>query len=90
MAWNDRIREAAYTSPGGDRITFAYENVRKTVDKKTTGFEFPDANGTFVQDLGHTGRRYPLRVFFWGDDYDQDADGTDADLGAYGGLLGAW
>lgn len=74
MAWNDRIREAAYTSPSGDRITFAYENVRKTVDKKTTGFEFPDANGTFVQDLGHTGRRYPLRVFFWGDDYDLDAE----------------
>lgn len=80
MAWNDRIREAAYTSPGGDRITFAYENVRKTVDKKTTGFEFPDANGTFVQDLGHTGRRYPLRVFFWGDDYDQDADQFEAAL----------
>ena len=80
MAWNDRIREAAYTSPGGDRITFAYENVRKTVDKKTTGFEFPDANGTFVQDLGHTGRRYPLRVFFWGDDYDQEADQFEAAL----------
>lgn len=80
MAWNDRIREAAYTSPGGDRITFAYENVRKTVDKKTTGFEFPDANGTFVQDLGHTGRRYPLRVFFWGDDYDQEAEQFEAAL----------
>lgn len=80
MAWNDRIREAAYTSPGGDRITFAYENVRKTVDKKTTGFEFPDADGTYVQDLGHTGRRYPLRVFFWGDDYDQDADRFEAAL----------
>lgn len=80
MAWNDRIREAAYTSPGGDRITFAYENVRKTVDKKTTGFEFPDADGTYVQDLGHTGRRYPLRVFFWGDDYDQDAGQFEAAL----------
>lgn len=80
MAWNDRIREAAYTSPGGDRITFAYENVRKTVDKKTTGFEFPDADGTYVQDLGHTGRRYPLRVFFWGDDYDQDAEQFEAAL----------
>lgn len=80
MAWNDRIREAAYTSPGGDRITFAYENVRKTVDKKTTGFEFPDANGTFVQDLGHTGRKYPLRVFFWGDNYDREADAFEAAL----------
>ena len=74
MPWNDRIREAAYTSPSGTRIVFAYENVSKTVDKKTTGFEFPDADGTYVQDLGHSGRRYPLRVFFWGDDYDQEAE----------------
>ena len=80
MAWNDRIREAAYTSPGGTRLTFGYENVRKAVDKKTTGFEFPDADGTFVQDLGHSGRRYPLRVFFWGDDYDQEAEAFEAAL----------
>lgn len=80
MAWNDRIREAAYTSPSGERITFGYENVSKKVDKKTTGFEFPDADGTFVQDLGHSGRRYPLRVFFWGDDYDQEAEAFEAAL----------
>lgn len=80
MAWNDRIREAAYTSPSGERLTFGYENVSKKVDKKTTGFEFPDADGTFVQDLGHTGRKYPLRVFFWGDDYDQEADAFEAAL----------
>lgn len=80
MAWNDRIREAAYTSPSGVRTAFAYENVSKTVEKKTTGFEFPDANGTYVQDLGHTGRRYPLRVFFWGDDHDLEADAFEAAL----------
>ena len=74
MAWNDRLREAAYTSPTGTRLTFDYEDVRRSVDKKTTGFEFPDADGTFVQDLGRSGRRYPLRIFFWGDDYDQEAD----------------
>ena len=80
MAWNDRIREAAYTSPSGVRITFAYENVRKSFDKKTTGFNFPDANGTYVQDMGHTGRRYPLRIFFWGDNYDTESDAFDAAL----------
>lgn len=80
MAWNDRIKEAAYTSPSGTRLTFNYENVRKSVDKKTTGFEFPDADGTFVQDLGHSGRRYPLRVFFWGDDYDLEAEAFEAAL----------
>jgi len=27
MAWEDRIREAAYTSPGGERIVFTYEDI---------------------------------------------------------------
>jgi len=80
MAWNDRIKEAAYTTPGGERIIFGYEDVRKTVNKKTTGFDFPDADGTYVQDLGHSGRRYPLRVFFWGNDYDIEADAFEAAL----------
>jgi len=73
MAWNDRIREAAYTSPSGTRFVFDYENVSSTINKKTTGFEFPDVDGTYVQDLGHSGRRYPLRMIFWGDDYDLEA-----------------
>lgn len=80
MPWQDRIREAAYNSPSGTRIVFDYENVRKSFDKKTTGFDFPDADGTFVQDLGHTGRRYPLRVFFWGDNYDQEASAFEEAL----------
>ena len=73
MAWNDRLREAAYTSPSGNRIIFGYENVAKVVTKKTTGFNFPDADGTYVQDLGSTGRRYPMRIFFWGDDHDLES-----------------
>lgn len=73
MSWQDRLRDAVYVSPSGERINFDYEDVRQTVDKKTTGFEFPDADGTYVQDLGHSGRRYPLRIFFWGNDYDIDA-----------------
>lgn len=74
MAWNDRVREAAYTSPSGSRIRFDYEDVRREFDKKTTGFDFPDADGTYVQDLGNTSRRYPLRLFFWGADYDLRAE----------------
>ncbi|MBW1725986.1 MAG: DNA circularization N-terminal domain-containing protein [Deltaproteobacteria bacterium] len=80
MPWNDRLREAAYTSPSGVRTVFDYEDVRKTIDKKTTGFEFPDADGTLVQDLGHSGRRYPLRIIFWGDDHDIDSDAFEAAL----------
>ena len=80
MSWNDRIREAAYTSPSGQRLIFDYEDVSKAIDKKTTAFDFPDADGTYVQDLGNTGRRFPLRMFFWGNDYDQESDAFEAAL----------
>lgn len=80
MAWNDRVRELAYTSPSGVRFTPTYENVAKTVEKKTTGFEFPDVDGTYVQDLGHTGNRYPLRMFFWGDNHDLEATAFEQGL----------
>lgn len=74
MTWENRLQEAAYTSPGGTRTVLTYEDVRYTQEKKTTAFEFPDVDGTYVQDNGNTGRRYPMRVFFWGADYDQAAD----------------
>lgn len=74
MPWQDRIQEAAYTSPNGTRLTFTFEDVSRTVEKKTSAFDFPDADGTLVQDLGHKGRRYPLRVIFSGDDHDIEAD----------------
>ena len=80
MAWTERIREAAYTSPSGVRTAFDYENVGLDVDKKTTAFNFPDADGTYVQDLGHSGRRYPLRIFFWGEDHDETAEAFMASL----------
>ena len=80
MAWQDRIKEAAYTSPSGRRFTFAYENVGKSVSKKTSAFNFPDADGTYVQDLGKSGRRYPFRLFFWGDDYDLEAQAFEDGL----------
>ena len=73
MTWEDQLREAAYRSPGGERFVFSYENVSQTFDKKTAAFEFPDAEGTFVQDLGVTGRRFPFRCFFWGANHDLEA-----------------
>lgn len=74
MSWQDRLRAAAYTSPSGTRFPFSYEDVSLALDKRTSAYNFPDADGTYIQDLGKTGRRYPLRVFFWGDDYDLDAE----------------
>ena len=70
MTWQTRIGPAAYTSPGGTRLTFQYENVSRQVNKKTTNYEFPDVDGSFIQDLGNDGRKYPIRAFFSGPDYD--------------------
>lgn len=81
MSWQDRIQEAAFTTPDGSaRITFSYENVGRTVDKKTTAFNFPDADGVFIQDRGHSGRRYPVRAIFHGDDCDLEASVFEAAL----------
>ncbi len=73
MAWQDRLREAALRAPSGARLTFDFENVTETTELGGTAFTFPDADGTFVQRTGRSGRQYPLRVIFWGDDYDLEA-----------------
>ena len=88
MSWQDRLRQAAYTSPSGTRLTFDYEQTSEAFDKKATAYEFADADGTFVQDLGRTGRRYALRVIVWGDSYDIQANGWMAALAERGqGIL---
>ena len=77
MSWSDRIIEAVYTSPSGQEFVFDFEDVSKTLSKKSTAFDFPDVSGTYVQDLGKRGRRYPLRVIFWGENYDVEAERFD-------------
>jgi len=74
MSWDERIKEAAYTSPAGNRFVFQYGNVSRETDKKTTVFTFPDKEGAFIQDLGRGGRRYPFVIFFSGEDYDLQAN----------------
>ena len=50
MGWQDRVKEGAYTSPSGLRFVFDFEDVSVLPPKKTKGFDFPDAVGTYVQD----------------------------------------
>lgn len=79
MTWENRIREGAYTGPqSGTRLTFQFENVSRSVSKKTEAFTFPEVAGTYVQDLGQTGRRYPLRLFFTGPNCDRQAQAFEA------------
>lgn len=73
QGWEDRLREAAYTSPGGTRITFEYEDVQRVNKKRGTVFEFPGINDVYVQQKGFSGRQYPLRCFFSGANHDRVA-----------------
>jgi len=64
--WRNRLREAAYTSPGGTRRTFAYEDVSRKFALRTTAFGFPGVDGEYIQQNGFGSRQYPLRCFFSG------------------------
>lgn len=77
MSWEDRLTEMVYTSPSGREFTGIYEDVSKRIVKKTTAFDFPDVNGTYVQDLGPSGRQYPMKWIFSGENYDLDAEDFD-------------
>lgn len=79
-SWEDRLREAAYTSPSGTRIKFDYEQVSRTVKRRDTAFSFPTLDGQYVQQNGHGSRRYPLRCFFWGRTHDLEATAFEAAL----------
>jgi len=72
--WEDRIREAAYTSPkSGTRIVFDYEDVSRIVELRTAAFGFPGVDGEYVQQNGYGSRRYPMRCIFWGSLHDISA-----------------
>jgi prophage DNA circulation protein len=73
MPWDDRLIEAAYTGPDGVRRLFIYTNVGEQVTKRTSTYDFPNVDGTYVQDLGHSGRRYQLKVIISGPDHDLEA-----------------
>lgn len=81
MSWKEKIEKpVVYVSPSGKRISFQYEGFSSSFEKKTGSFEFPSTSGTLVQDLGHTGRRFPFVAFFSGDDYDTAATAFESAL----------
>lgn len=73
MTWEDRIKEAAATSPSGRRFVFLFGDVSEGFTAKGTPFEFPDFSGTYLQDLGRSGLRFPFLLAFSGPDYDLTA-----------------
>lgn len=73
MDWQERLRPAAYVAPDGTRAAFIFLDVSEQLPRKTAAFDFPDTDGTYVQDLGVSGRRYPLRCIFAGPNCDLEA-----------------
>lgn len=80
MAWQDRIIQASYFAPDGTEYPFAYEQANVEQDRKSNAVNVPGADGTFVQDLGTTGRRFPMACFFTGADHDLQAQAFMAAL----------
>ena len=73
MAWQDRLNEAAYTPPNGARIILEYEEVRTAAELRGSRFQFANVEGTYVQGTGSSGREFPMRVYFNGEDHDTRA-----------------
>lgn len=73
MAWDDRLREAAYTSPLGGRIVFQYVDVSRSTPLRNAAFDFPSVNGSYVQPNGYSATQMPMRCYFNGDDCDLQA-----------------
>ena len=69
--WKSRLKEAAYTSPGGTRQTFLYVDFKRSIRKRTSSFEFNGLDGKYIQDRGHDGGDYPFTCYFSGEDHDQ-------------------
>lgn len=69
--WQTRTRpEIKLTSPEGNVFTCLWQKNAKRAEKKLGIFNYPKFNGTGVQDLGTTGKTYPMILFFTGPNHD--------------------
>jgi len=75
MSWQDRLRpEITFTSPDGDTYRAKWAGDEQTKQKNVGIFNYPNFNGTVVQDLGIQSNRFPS-LSFWFDGEDNDTEG---------------
>ncbi len=75
MSWRDRLRKTVkLTSPEGNVFEAKWQGNQRSKDKKLGLFEFPKVKGTKVQDLDIGSTKYPLTIFFDGENNDQESD----------------
>lgn len=74
MTWEDRLLQAAYTSPLGIRTTFDYVEAEESFEQNTSVFRYPGRDGAYVKSLSSGESHFPLDAIISGDNYDIDAD----------------
>lgn len=71
MSWIDRLKKTiVLTSPTGQVFEGKWAGNSISAEKKLGIFEYPNIIGTLTQDIGVTGTRYPLTIYFDGPDND--------------------
>lgn len=70
MSWLEKIQTDLIIRTGdGKEYRPQWLNASKTVDYNVAEFEFPQVSGTLVSRGTPKGRRYPMQIFFQGDDH---------------------
>ena len=73
MTWIDRLSPTIdLTSPDGNIFDALWRNGPRSLTKKLGIFEFPGVKGAVVQDLDVGPTRWPLVIFFDGEDNDKE------------------
>jgi hypothetical protein len=75
MSWRDRLRsEINLIAPDGETFTAFWQGNNRIKNKKLGIFNYPNFDGSNIQDLGVNGVKYPLNIFFAGENNDITAN----------------
>jgi len=77
MAFDYRARllPFTFTAPSGATFKLKYDKLDREGGKKSSVNEILDSNSSEIQDQGNRAERFPVDVYFTGEDYDLLADG---------------
>lgn len=71
MSWKDRLRPDIFLeSPQGDVFRARWIGDDRSTEKKLGIFSYPKIPGSFVQDLDVNAAKYPMTIYFEGEDHD--------------------
>lgn len=69
MSWVEKINyDLIITTGDGKKYKPLWLNANKGVEYNVSEFDFPNVNGTFVDRKRPRGRKFPLEIYFQGDD----------------------